>query len=176
VIAPRIVRLVAGALLLFLGGSATSASAAPAAATAQVTIQNFAFAPATVTIEKGDTIRWTNLDSASHGAVTVQPGFVTEILGQGQSTTTTFDRPGTFEYICNVHGASMRGTVVVRGAPVADTPAPPRAAGHVVVDTFAEPLPDRSDSPRSSGALFVYASVALALLVVARFVWVMRGT
>jgi len=176
VIAPRVVRLAAGALLLFSIGGATSASAAPTRATVDVVIQNFAFLPATITVEKGDTIRWTNLDSAPHGAVTVQPGFVTVIIGQGQSTTTTFDRPGTFEYICNVHGASMRGTVVVRGAPVADTPAPSLAIGHVVIDTFAEARPDRLDSPRSSGAAFLFASAVLALLVLARFVWVLRST
>src|SRR5439155_4935896 len=124
VIGPRALRLALGAGFLFALGTSMSAHAAPPATTVEVTIQNFAFSPLTISIDKGDTIRWTNLDSAPHGAVTVQPGFVTQILGQGQSTTTTFDRPGTFDYICNVHGATMRGTVVVRGAPVAETAAP----------------------------------------------------
>ena len=161
-------------MLLWLGAAA-SANAMPAGATVDVTIQNFAFSPSTITVEKGDTIRWTNLDSAPHGAVTVQPGFVTTILGQGQTTTTTFDRPGTYDYICNVHGASMKGTVVVRGAPAPETPAPSRALGHIVVDTFAEARPDRLDMPSGPAAPYLYASIALALLAVARFVWVLRN-
>lgn len=175
-IGPRALRLALGAGFLFALGTSVSAQAAPAATTVDVTIQNFAFSPATITVDKGDTIRWTNLDSAPHGAVTVQPGFVTQILGQGQSTTTTFDRPGTFDYICNVHGATMRGTVVVRGAPVAETAAPAGPLGHVVVDTFAEARPDRSDTPAATPSLLLGASLALALVAVARFVWVLRNT
>jgi plastocyanin len=175
-IVPRALRLALGACALFLLCTTTTAQAAPTATTVDVTIQNFAFSPATITVEKGDTVRWTNLDSAPHGAVTVQPGFVTQILGQGQSTTTTFDRPGTFEYICNVHGASMRGTVVVRGTPVAETVAPAGPLGHIVVDTFAEARPDRVDARAAGASPLLYASVVLALLVVARFVWVLRST
>jgi plastocyanin len=176
VIGPRALRLALGACALFVLCAGTAAQAAPMASTIDVTIQNFAFAPVTITIEKGDMIRWTNLDSAPHGAVTVQPGFVTQILGQGQSTTTTFERPGTFDYICNVHGASMRGTVVVRGTPVAETPATAAPLGHIVVDTFADARPDRLDASATGPSLLLYASVVLALIVVARFVWVLRTT
>ena len=100
------VRLGLAAGLLLLAASATAASAAPLTATREVTIQGFAFAPAEITIDKGDTIVWTNMDSASHSAVSIQPGFVTLTLVQGQSTTTTFDRPGTYEYVCGIHGAT----------------------------------------------------------------------
>jgi plastocyanin len=175
VIGTRALRLALGACVLFALGSATTARAAPLAALVEVTIQNFAFAPASITIEKGDTVHWTNLDSASHSAVSIAPGFVTINLTQNQSATTTFDRPGTYDYLCGVHGASMRGTVIVRGTPVADTPAPSRALGHIVVDTFAEARPDRLETPSGMGAPFIYASIVLALLTLARFVWVLRN-
>jgi plastocyanin len=169
----RIVRFVVGACALLLLGASTAASAAPSTATMDVTIQNFTFTPASLTIDKGDTIRWTNLDSAPHSAVTGQAGFATTILAQGQSTTTIFDRPGTYDYVCGVHGASMKGTLFVRGVPVVETP-PPTARGHVVVDAFAEARPDRFVDATAGGALFLYASAALALLALARFVWVLR--
>ena len=70
----------------------------------------------------------------------------------------------------------MRGTVVVRGAPVAETAAPAGPLGHVVVDTFAEARPDRSDTPAATPSLLLGASLALALVAVARFVWVLRNT
>jgi plastocyanin len=162
-------------LLVVLGGIGITASAAPrGASTVNVTIQNFAFAPATVTIDPGDTVHWTNLDGASHSAITVTPGFITAVLSQNQSTTTTFDRPGTYDYICGVHGASMRGTVVVRGVVLA-TPSPTGGpAGHVVDDHFQEAFPDEFDSPGSPARPYVYATAALVILVLVRLAWVVR--
>ena len=167
------VRLGLAAGLLLIAASATAASAAPLTATREVTIQGFAFAPAEITIDKGDTIVWTNMDSASHSAVSIQPGFVTLTLVQGQSTTTTFDRPGTYEYVCGIHGASMKGTVVVRGAPAPQTPKPSTVPGHVVLDAFDEARPDRLPATPTTSP-FLYASAALALVALARLVWVLR--
>ncbi|HZP97678.1 MAG TPA: cupredoxin domain-containing protein [Candidatus Limnocylindria bacterium] len=170
----RAARFAAGLAFLAAVGSGGAASAAPVAgATVDVTIQNFVFSPSPITVDPGDTIRWTNLDSAPHSAVSVQPGFVTVTLAQGQTTTTTFDRPGTFDYVCGIHGTSMRGTVVVRGTPVA-APASPRPAGHIVDDVFQEARPDRPAPTGTDGALALYASAALALVAVARFAWVLR--
>ncbi len=166
-------RLLFAACLMLICASATTARAAPLATTVDVTIQGFAFMPAEITLNKGDSIRWTNMDSASHSAVSIQPGFVTLALTQGQSTTTTFDRPGSFAYVCGIHGASMKGTVLVRGAPAAETAAPSVAAGHIVLDEFQEARPDRPSAPALE-LPFVYASLALALAATARLVWVLR--
>jgi plastocyanin len=168
-------RLAALASLLLLSALGMSAAAAPrAAATVNVTIQNFAFSPASVTIDAGDSINWTNLDSASHSAVTITTGFITAVLAQNQSTTMTFDRPGTFDYICGVHGPSMRGTVIVRGAAL-PTPSPtPGPSGHVVDDHFQEAFPDDVGGGNSGGVQFLYASGVLGLLVLVRLAWVVR--
>lgn len=169
------IRIALGALTLVLVGMSATATAAPrAATTVSVRIENFTFTPATITIESGDTIRWTNVDSAPHSAVTVEPGFVTVVLAQDQSTTTTFDRPGTYDYICGVHGLSMRGTVVVRGTPSA-TPRPTAGpSGHVVNDSFQEAFPDAFEAERSGGSPYLYASGALALLALVRVAWAVR--
>jgi len=172
----RAARFFAAAVSLILLGTTGSATAAPRpAATVTVTIQNFAFSPANITIQTGDTVSWTNLDSASHSAVTGLAGFATVVLMQGQSTTTLFDRPGAYDYVCGIHGASMKGTIVVRGAPIAvETPRPSAIPGHVVVDTFAEARPDEFAPLAGPNALALYASALLALVAVARFVWVLR--
>jgi len=171
----RAARFFAAAIVLLALGTAGSAAAAPSSATTvNVTIQNFAFSPATIEIQTGDTVSWTNLDSASHSAVTGLAGFATVVLMQGQTTTTLFERPGTYDYVCGIHGASMKGTIVVRGAPVAETPRPSVVPGHLVVDTFAEARPDQFAELTGPSALALYASALLALVAVARFVWVLR--
>ena len=117
---------VALAALLFLLAGMSAAVAGPLAATSAVNIQNFAFAPASVTINAGDSVRWTNLDGVSHSARSMNDSFNTGTLGLGQSGTVTFNNAGTFDYICGVHGASMSGTVIVRSlaTPAPTTPAP----------------------------------------------------
>jgi amicyanin len=82
-------------------------------AAASVTIRNFAFSPATVTVRVGETVTWTNADSVVHNAA--GNGFRTPLLERGQSASYTFTRPGTYRYHCDPH-PFMRGTVVVVAA------------------------------------------------------------
>ena len=75
-----------------------------------VSINNFAFNPASVTISTGDTIRWTNKDSATH---TVKgSSFESGSLAQGDTYEFTFTEPGAYDYTCSIH-PSMKGTVTV---------------------------------------------------------------
>src|SRR3954468_24664785 len=125
---------------MLLLGMTTGAAAAPrSAVTIDITIQNFSFAPNAITIEKGDTVRWTNQDSGVfHSAISVRPGFFTNPIGQGQINTVVFDRPGTYDYICGVHGQQMRAPIIVSG--IADpTEAPtPNPNARLVLDTFVQ--------------------------------------
>lgn len=92
-----------------------AASQAPAPAAAgnvqQVTIQNFAFSPASITIKKGDTVNWTNQDGPTH--TVTGSGFDSGRLAPGKSYSFTFSDAGSFSYQCNIH-PSMKGTVVVQ--------------------------------------------------------------
>jgi len=90
----------------------------PPAAVA-VTIQNFAFTPASITVPKGTTVTWTNQDSASHTIVndatsTTALGklFSSNPLGMGQTFSFTFHDEGTFAYHCGIH-TFMKGTITV---------------------------------------------------------------
>src|SRR4051812_37207134 len=47
-----------------------------------VTIQNFAFSPATLTIKVGDKVTWTNQDSAPHSATADDNSFDTGVISQ----------------------------------------------------------------------------------------------
>jgi plastocyanin len=78
-----------------------------------VTIQNFAFSPANITVKKGTTVTWTNKDSAVHDVVSSQSGGPkSDHLEKGESFSFKFDTTGTFNYICSIH-PSMKGVVTV---------------------------------------------------------------
>ena len=160
------------AALLWFGMGTTARAAPQSARTVEVIIQNFVYSPNPITVDPGDSIRWTNLDTAPHSAVSVNPGFVSAVIGQDQSTTVLFKDAGTFEYVCAVHGASMKGTVIVRGTP-AETPKPAGPVGHLVTDQYQEARPDVFAT--ATGASFgLYLAALLAFAAVARFVWALR--
>lgn len=81
-------------------------------ATTTVTIQNFAFSPAIVTIKAGTTLTWTNRDSDPHTVSATDGSFHSPTLMTGQSYSHTFTTPGRFEYLCTIH-PFMTATVVV---------------------------------------------------------------
>jgi len=88
-----------------------------------VAIKGYAFSPSTLTINVGDTVTWTNEDTAPH-TVTVTNGpvkFDSGNLAKGQSFSYTFTVAGTYGYYCAVH-PDMVGQVVVTGT--SSTPAP----------------------------------------------------
>jgi Cupredoxin-like domain len=66
-----------------------------------------------IVIKAGTTVTWENKDSTQHTTTsTASPAlWDSGILSPGQSFSHTFNTPGTFPYICNVH--PMAGTVVV---------------------------------------------------------------
>lgn len=86
---------------------------APAQATAMVTIQNFAFSPATLTVAPGTTVIWTNSDSVAH-TVTSDTGAwaASAPLATGQRFSFTFAKPGTYQYHCSIH-PMMKARVIV---------------------------------------------------------------
>jgi plastocyanin len=84
-----------------------------AAAGVEVMIKDFAYDPDPVTIKVGESVTWTNQDTAPHTAT----GMDREVLqsgklDQGQSFTQTFDTAGSYEYFCEYH-PNMKGVVNV---------------------------------------------------------------
>ena len=77
-----------------------------------VTIANFAFSPASLEVKVGDTVTWTNEDSAVHD-VQGDGGISSGKLNQGDTYAKKFDAAGSFAYKCAIH-PSMTGTIVVK--------------------------------------------------------------
>ena len=97
------------------GGAATpapSAKTAGAGATA-VTIDNFKFAPPTLTVKRGAQIVVTNRDSTAHTATADGHAFDTGDITPGASATVRLTKPGRYAYHCSIH-PFMHGTLVVQ--------------------------------------------------------------
>lgn len=81
--------------------------------TYNIEISGFAFNPSTLTIKVGDSVTWTNGDSATH---TIISDSGTELGSQPTSSggiySHTFNTAGTYDYHCSIH-TSMKGKVIV---------------------------------------------------------------
>lgn len=97
--------------------TAPAASAAAGGVKAAVNIKGFAYSPATLTVAKGTVVTFTNGDSVAHtvtsGANRTKDGKFDQSVAGGESTTITFDTPGTYEYFCTIH-SSMKATIIVQ--------------------------------------------------------------
>ena len=98
---------------------AVSLGARSATATADndttISIRDFSFAPMSMTVAIGTTVRWKNLDGEPHTVRSVDTGFRSDPLDQNDSFTFKFDKPGTYRYVCSIH-PQMVGTIVVKAA------------------------------------------------------------
>lgn len=97
--------------------------------TVHVSIVDFGFSPATVTVAAGTTVTWTNTGAAIHSVTSNSGAFDSSptcpagpCIDPGSSYSHRFGQAGTFAYHCKVH-ANMTGTVVVNGAPTTTTTA-----------------------------------------------------
>lgn len=94
-----------------LVGTTPTATASGSAGSATVSIKNFSFNPATITVKAGDTVTWTNDDSTTH--TVTSSAFNSGPLDPGKTFSFTFATAGTFDYACTIH-PNMKGQVVVQ--------------------------------------------------------------
>ena len=78
-----------------------------------IDIQGFAYSPSSITINVGDTIVWTNYDSASHTVTSNDGTFDSGGISTGSTFSFTFTNAGTFNYFCSPH-PNMTGSVTVQ--------------------------------------------------------------
>jgi plastocyanin len=94
-------------------GSAAPATGPAAPATGDaVSIDNFAFVPATLTIRIGSTVTWTNHDEEPHTVAASDGSFHSPGMGAQGTYSHTFTSAGKFDYVCSIH-PYMHATVVV---------------------------------------------------------------
>ncbi len=89
----------------------TTTTAAQTSKTVAGSIVSFAFNPNQISINVGDTVRWTNNDPVDH-TTTSAGNWNSGSLTFGASFSEVFNSPGTFNYFCSIH-PSMTATVVV---------------------------------------------------------------
>ena len=106
--------VVAIAAIVFVArASSVSLSAQQAAATPAVKIDNFSFAPVTLTVAAGTTVTWTNSDDIPHTVVSTEGTFKSKAVDTDEKFSYTFAKPGTYSYFCSIH-PKMTGKVVVQ--------------------------------------------------------------
>jgi plastocyanin len=94
---------------------ATAAVVAAASDATTISIHEFMFAPTSITVPVGTTVRWKNLDGEPHTVRSVDTAFSSNALDQDDSFAFKFDKPGTYRYVCSIH-PQMVGTIVVKAA------------------------------------------------------------
>jgi len=104
------------AALVLVGGvelaSANGSAAAERLATHTVVIKATSYAPAAVTVKRGDTVVWINEDPFPH-TVTAAGSFDSKSIAAGGSWKYRPVRAGEFAYTCTFH-PNMKGTLSVQ--------------------------------------------------------------
>lgn len=95
----------AGALLLYLPLAAT-------AAVHDVEVGDNFFSPSNLTIQVGDTVRWTKSTNTTHNITA--DGFQNQPSASSFTHEVTFNSSGTFPYQCTLH-PGMNGSITVEG-------------------------------------------------------------
>lgn len=96
-----------------IAGPAASPVASPAAGV-QVTIDNFSFVPATLTVAVGTAVTWVNHDDIPHTVTSAdKTSFGSPLLDTDDTFSHRFDAAGSFSYFCSLH-PFMTGKIVVQ--------------------------------------------------------------
>jgi plastocyanin len=115
-IAAALAILAAAAVLPAAAAQAAATQAAEAqAAETEVKIDNFTFAPQSITVKAGTTVTWSNDDDIPHTVAAKTKLFKSKALDTGDKFSFTFTTPGAFEYFCSLH-PHMTATIVVEAA------------------------------------------------------------
>jgi plastocyanin len=77
----------------------------------KITIDNFTFSPAQLTIKVGTTVTWKNQDDIPHTIVSAGK-FKSKALDTDDSYSFTFTAAGDYTYFCSLH-PHMTGTIKV---------------------------------------------------------------
>jgi plastocyanin len=86
----------------------------------QVSMKNIQFDPKDITVKAGETITFTNDEAVPHDVhKTSGPGdnFASGPTGgmqEGDTFKLTLDKPGKYDYVCDVHAPGMAGTITVK--------------------------------------------------------------
>jgi plastocyanin len=96
--------------------AAAARQSSPREKRVRVTVKNFSFDPAQITVTPGTVVEW--VDERGRHTVKAEDGsFESTTLVGGAKFERRFDKPGNYRYFCSFHGAGggkdMAGTVAV---------------------------------------------------------------
>ena len=80
----------------------------------EVSIEKFLFVPQTVKVKPGTTVKWVNNEKRSNHTISFEKEGIpeTDRLFPGEFWQRTFEKPGSYPYICGTH-PEMTGVVEV---------------------------------------------------------------
>ena len=153
-----------------------SAEAQGGQQTATVSIRDFYFSPAQLTVEPGTTVRWVNEGSVPHNVISTDGGpLASEILQPGSAYQFTFQNPGTYAYYCAIHPAMTASiTVTGGGATTVQEGEATQAAAQPSEDAEQTPLTEQLFSGGWSTVALIVAAL-LGVVAGALFGWAFRG-
>jgi plastocyanin len=77
-----------------------------------ITLINTAFVPQVWRVSAGTKVTFSNRDSIVH-ILAVEGHDITKTLNAGETLTSTFSKPGTYQVVCQIHPPTMFGKLVV---------------------------------------------------------------
>ena len=80
---------------------------------AEITVDNFTFAPAVLTVSAGTEVKWTNHDDIPHTIVLPALSTRSKTLDTDGTFSYTFTKAGTYTYLCGLH-PHMTAKIVVK--------------------------------------------------------------
>jgi plastocyanin len=102
------------------GASNTEEPAGGGGGGTQVSMKNIQFAPKDLSVKAGETITFTNDEAIAHDVHKTSgpgPDFASGPTGgmqEGDTFKLTLDKPGKYDYVCDVHAPGMAGTITVK--------------------------------------------------------------
>lgn len=145
-----------GLLWLIVGADTTTTSAADMA----ITIQGFAFSPATITVPVGTKVTWTNQDPATHTVTSDTGAFDSKNLTTGGTFSFTFSQAGSFAYHCSIH-TRMTATILVTAAAV---PAAANAPSATAAPSSVLPQTGQMQNDRNWAVILVLTAAAIVVI------------
>jgi plastocyanin len=99
------------ALFMFSSARANSEEAKPSPT--EIRVDNFTFAPQTLTVPVNSTVTWVNKDDIPHVIASDDGLFKSKALDTDDKFSYTFTKAGIYPYYCSIH-PKMVGKIVVQ--------------------------------------------------------------
>ncbi len=173
-------RLAYLAALALVAALALAPDAGAQTNTMTVSIEDFFFSPAHMTVQPGTTVTWVNNGQAPHTVTATDPAgtFDSGTLQPGESFSFTFKQPGAYGYYCTIH-PFMKGTVTVGGG--GETGASAMASDSSMTSASSSPTAGATASPAAmrtlpstGGGSWLALTAATALMVLGAVVLGLR--